>query len=154
MEIIVNSVRTIWKYNGMRTRILKAKQTEEEKKKRRNDSRFNQKTRWKDNSERNEKKNSLLLCSAWIFASANRPSKSKLHQVIIHHLLFIFWQQYVCAISIKASILGMRIRKGEIVISLCNCCLYSLSYLALDVCLMHHFLFKNWHIYPRMILIW
>lgn len=78
MEIIVNSVRTVWKYNGIRTRILKAKQTEEEKKKRRNDSRFNQKTRWKDNSERNEKKNSLLLCSAWIFASANRPSKSKL----------------------------------------------------------------------------
>lgn len=43
-----------------------------------NCGRFNQKTRWEGNSERNEKKNSLLLCSAWIFASANRPSKSKL----------------------------------------------------------------------------
>lgn len=45
--------------------------------------------------------------------------------------------------SVKASFLGVGIRKGDIVIYLCYCCLCLLSYLVLDVCLMHHFSFKN-----------
>lgn len=57
-----------------KTRITKPRKTEEKK----NYSRFNQRTRWEHNSERNEKKNSLLLCSTWISASANRSSESKL----------------------------------------------------------------------------
>lgn len=30
--------------------------------------------------------------------------KANWHQVITHHLLFIFWQHYVCAISISQSL--------------------------------------------------
>lgn len=88
MEIITNKfskklIKTLCHEN--RTRIIIARQTEE---KRRKDSRFNQKTRWEGNKERNEE-NSLLLCDAWIFASANRPSKSILAKS--HNSLFAIY---------------------------------------------------------------